>query len=79
VDARHVQQGEQLAKLDIRTSFFLGFAHGGLGGGFIVFHEAGRQRPVAVARLDGALAQQDLQLAVALPDRDRAQHHFGFW
>ena len=74
--AGDVEQREQRTERDVGAGFLLGFAHGGLGGGFIVFHEAGRQGPIAVARLDGALAQQDLQGAVRLPHRNRAQHHF---
>src|SRR5690606_33815171 len=47
------------------------FAGRTLDGRFAVLHEAGRQRPVAVARVDRTLAQQH---AIA-PDRDRSEHH----
>ena len=60
---------------DIGAGFFHGFADGGVAGGFIVFHEAGRQRPVAEARFDRALAQQDAHIATFIPDRDGAQYH----
>jgi hypothetical protein len=40
------------------------------GRGFAQFHEAGRQRPQAVTRLDVAAAQQHL----LAPDRHRAHH-----
>jgi hypothetical protein len=74
VHVGHVQQREQLAQPDVGAGFFLGLAHRCLVRGFLVFHEAGRQGPVAVARLDGALAQQDLEFAFALPHWNRADH-----
>ncbi|MNT25930.1 hypothetical protein D3C72_1614760 [compost metagenome] len=74
--ALHVQQREQGPQFDIRARFLHRFAFGRVGRCFIVFHEAGRQRPVTEARLDGPLAQQDLQLPIFFPDGNRADHHF---
>lgn len=44
---------------DLRPGFLKRFAAGGLGGGFAVFHEAGRQRPETELGLDGTAAEQN--------------------
>ncbi len=41
------------------STFFQCFAEGALGSGFTVFHEAGRKRPEATLRFNGAPAKQD--------------------
>lgn len=64
-------------ELHTGAGFLLGFAAGGVFGGLVVFHETRRQGPVTQAWLDGALAEQDLGLAVFFPDRDRSDHHLG--
>jgi hypothetical protein len=69
-DTHHVEQREQALQLDARAGFFHRLAHGTFGRGLAQFHEPGRQRPVAVARLDVALAQQHL----FAPHRHRADH-----
>ena len=56
VDLGHVEQAEQVADLDVGAGFLLRFAHGGLRCRLVVFHKAGWQGPVAVARFDRALA-----------------------
>src|ERR1035437_4605392 len=73
VDLRHRQHAEQIADLDARIGFLQRLAQRRFARGLAVFHEARGRRPVAAARLDGALAQQDF----ALPLRDAADHHFG--
>ena len=40
------------------TGFLVGFTYGGCSGGLAVFHKPGRERPVAVAGLDGAATHQ---------------------
>ena len=70
---RQVHKSEHGAQRDTRSCFFPGFPECGLAAGFIVFHEAGRQGPKPVSRLDGATAQQDL----VFPFRESADHHLG--
>ena len=70
----HVCHIEQCKGVQVNcggTGFFERLARCAFGRGLAVFHEAGRQGPVTVARLDGALAQQNL-LAI---DGDAADHH----
>ena len=60
IDVRYIDQGIDAQVRDFGTGFFAGFAAGGLFDGFAVFHKSGWQRPVTLARLDGAPAQQHL-------------------
>ena len=55
----HVDRSEQVPELDFGTSLLAGFARRTFRNGFPQFHEARRYRPVAHARFDGALAQQN--------------------
>jgi hypothetical protein len=67
-DAHDVEQGEQGPELDLCASLFDGLAHRAFGRRLTELQKARRQRPQAVARLDGALAQQHL----VAPHRHRA-------
>ena len=67
----HVHRREQVADLNLGTGFLPGLAGSTLGLGFSEFHEAGRHRPVAVARFYRALAQQDFAVFFG----DAADHH----
>ncbi len=58
-NVRDVDQRIHVADFDSRAGFFCSFSGRRLRSGFVVFHEARRQRPLAIARLDGAAAQQD--------------------
>src|SRR6185503_12363398 len=73
VDVRDRNHAEGRRELHARAGFLEGLARRALRGGFAVFHEAGRQRPVAVARLDGAPAQEN----PVLPLRQAADHQPG--
>ncbi len=55
---RHVDHREQRAEVDARAGLLERFADRAVAGGLADFHEPGRQRPLAVARLDRAPAQQ---------------------
>ena len=68
--AHHIQKAEQRLQLEVRPGFLDRFADGALGQGLAEFHEAGRQSPETLARLDVAAAQQHL----FAPDRQRADH-----
>jgi len=68
VDVRHRDHRVGSIKRDARAGFLMGFAQGRLGNALLVFHETSRQRPAAVARLDGAPAEQNL----VFPDRQGA-------
>ena len=68
-----VVDGEQALDLDAGAGLFPGLALGALEAGLVQLHIAGRQGPEAVARVDGAPAEQDL----ALPAADRADHDLG--
>src|SRR3954465_6480227 len=59
IDVGHRDQRERLAELNAGPGLLEGLACGGRGRGLAVLHEARRQRPVAVARLDRAAAEQD--------------------
>jgi hypothetical protein len=65
---RHVEHRKKWTKTDPGAGLFRRLALGALCGAFADFHETRRQRPLSVARLNGALAKKD---AIA-PDRDRA-------
>jgi len=56
----HAHHGEQVFHDELRAGFFCGFSGSALRSGFTQFHEACRQGPFALARLDVAFAQQDL-------------------
>ena len=60
VRTHHVDDREQRADSHVRQRFLHGLARSRLLYCFAVLHEAGRNGPEAVPRLDGALAQQDL-------------------
>src|SRR5690606_23227683 len=68
LDMWHIEHREEFAEFDARTGFFGSLALGAGAGGFAVLHEAGRQRPVPVARLDRPPAQQH----PSFPGRNRA-------
>jgi len=72
-DGRNVDEGEHLPDFNPRVGFFQGFPLGCSGSGFLSFHEAGRQRPLAVLWLDGPPAQQD----AVFPLRDGSDDQFG--
>jgi hypothetical protein len=57
VDVRQADHAVEAEDFHPRAGFLQGFPGGALGGGLAVFHEAGRQGPQAVFRLDGAAAQ----------------------
>ena len=69
-DAHDVEHREQALQLDAGAGFLVGLAQRAFGGRLAELHEAGRQRPQAVARLDVAAAQQHL----VAPHRHRADH-----
>src|SRR6266850_5925366 len=68
VHPRHRDQRERLAELDDGARLLERLAKRRLRRGLVVLHEAGRQRPVAVARLDRAAAEKQAPLVL----RDRA-------
>lgn len=77
MNRRQVNQRKQpLLDGDVRPSFLDRFALGGVGGGFIIFHEAARQRPQTGTRLDRAAAQHDLRVMTGFPNGDRANDQF---
>jgi hypothetical protein len=69
--ARNADGAEEGPHLEVGAGFLAGLARGALGHGLAHFHEAGRQRPLAQARLDGALAQQHAIVQVG----HGAHHH----
>ena len=69
-DPHHVHHGEQVLQFDLGAGFFHRLADGAIGQRLAQFHEAGRQRPEAVAWLDRPLAQQHL----LAPHRHGADH-----
>jgi hypothetical protein len=68
LDVRNIEHREQRAESDSCACLFSCLALGALCGALADLHEAGRQGPLAVARFDRALAQEN---AVA-PDWNRA-------
>ena len=72
VHVGNVDQRERTQVVNTSPGFFDGFPCRTVGRGFAIFHEAGGQRPVAVARLYGTPAQQDL----VFPDRDAPNDKF---
>lgn len=60
IDVGNVDHGEWGVHHHIGSRFFQGFPDGGLSGCFAVFHKTAGQSPVAMARLDGAPAKQDI-------------------
>src|SRR5690606_18219141 len=58
VDVRYVEHRKQRADPDPGAGLLDRLALRAFSGGLAVLHEAGRQRPVAIARLDGPAAQQ---------------------
>src|SRR3954468_19375050 len=71
VDVGDRDEREGLAELEARPGLFERLARRGRGGGLAVLHEARRQRPVTVARLDRAAAEQDPSRVLG----DRAYDH----
>jgi hypothetical protein len=71
-DVRHIEQGIQRVDFDLGQCFLVGLARRGLGCGFAVFHETRGQRPEAVARFDGAAAEENL----VFPFGNAADHQF---
>lgn len=72
-DVGEVDKREHRAELDSRPGFFTCLPEGGFAAGLVVLHEACRQGPEAVARLNSAAAQQDL----VFPLRECSDHHLG--
>lgn len=72
-DVRQVVEGVQGDDFNAGVGFFRCFTYRAMGGSLVVFHETGGECPQAVARLDGAAAQQYL----VFPLRDRAHHDLG--
>src|SRR5262245_25451548 len=68
--AQRVKDGEQRADLDGRFGLFDGLACSSLHQGFVVLHEARRDRPEAAARFDRATADEN----PAFPFRYAAGH-----
>src|SRR6266850_5158334 len=62
VHPRHRDHAERRAELDAGAGFLERLAQRRLARGLVVLHEAGGQRPVAVAGLDGPPAQQYFSL-----------------
>jgi len=58
MNMRHADQRVHVAQFDAGAGFFQRFTQGGVRDAFPVFHEAGGQCPLAMARLDGAPAKQ---------------------
>ena len=75
VGAQHAHEREQRADFHVRQRFFLALARGALLQGLAVLHETRRDGPVAEARLDGALADEDPALVLGHAAHDDA----GFW
>src|SRR3989441_2226474 len=59
VRPRHRDHAERRAELDAGAGFLERLAQRRLASGLVVLHEAGGQGPVAVARLDGAPAEEN--------------------
>jgi hypothetical protein len=57
-NTNHIQHREQTFHFDLRARLLNRFAQRTICGGFTQFHEACRQSPLAMARLDVALAQK---------------------
>src|SRR4051812_15831350 len=73
VHARHGNQAERREQLDLGAGFFERFPNRALCSRLVVLHEAGGQRPIAVARLDGAAAQKHLALVFGHRADDEAR------
>lgn len=58
-DVGDVHEAEHRAQGDPGAGFFEGLTKRGFAAGLAVLHEAGRERPLAIARFDGPLAHQD--------------------
>ena len=58
-DVADADQGERRVNLNVGAGFFARFAPCRLVRGFAIFQEAGVERPIAYARLDGTAAKKD--------------------
>ncbi len=60
VNVGNIDQGKGSIQVNFCASFLACLTGGSLTGAFAIFHEATGQGPVAAARLDGALAHEDI-------------------